>query len=162
MNSNITVKPQVGHYIVSVVDRLGVRIHHVTKDKRCTCGGSPKRQCSHIRAVANYLNEGGRRAQEDKALAVREKDSGGPGTPTCPICGASVRSQDHDRWRCPRDSTHYWKWRGERNGSAIRRFFTRPHPAKQGVFYEHTIEQREAFVEQARQRMYADGYNPLS
>ena len=157
MDNNISVKPQVGHYIVSTVDRVGIRIHHVTKDKHCTCGGSPTRQCSHIRAVAKYLNEGGRRAQEPLSSALRDK--GGPlsGSPTCPICRSAVRMLGQDIWRCPRDSAHYWAWRGERNGGAIHKFFTQPHPAKQGVFYEQTTDEREAFLQRVALRMHADG-----
>lgn len=144
MNGNISVKPQVGHYIVGVVDRLGVRIHHVAKDKHCTCGGTARRQCDHIRAVVTYLKDGGSRAPEPASLALR--DNGSPPPPVCPLCGMPVKSLGRDMWRCPRDSAHYWQWRGERNGGAIRKFFTQPHPAKQGAFYEQTMEEREVFL----------------
>ena len=159
MNGNTTVTPQVGHYVVSTANRFGVQIHQVTKDKRCTCGGNSRRKCTHIRAVVTYLKEGGRRAQERPSMALRDK--GGPlsGSPAlaCPVCGTSVQSLGHGMWRCPRDSSHYWLWRGERNGGAIHKFFTQPHPAKQGVFYEQTTDEREAFLQRVALRMHADG-----
>ena len=158
MNGNISIKAHVGHYTVSVVDRLGVRIHHVGKDRRCTCGGTDRTQCAHIRAVVAYLKKGGSRAPEPASLALR--DDGSPAAPVCPLCGLPVKSLGHEFWRCPRDSSHYWAWRGERNGAAVRKFLTQPHSVKQGAFYEQTIEEREAFLEVVKRRMYADGYNP--
>jgi hypothetical protein len=60
------------------------------------------------------------------------------------------------------DPSHYWQWRAERNGAAIRKFLTQPHPAKLGAFYEMSEAEREAFLLQAKRRMHEDGYNPHS
>ena len=76
----------------------------------------------------------------------------------CPICGAGVQRQPDGFWRCSQDITHYWLWRGEQNGGAIRRFLTQPHPNKEGAFYKMTVEEREAFLEEARRRMQVGGY----
>ena len=160
MKGNMSVKAHVGHYIVTLVDRLGVRVHHVNTERQCTCGGTGTRQCPHIRAVISYLKEGGTRAPEPIELVLR--DEGDPSAPVCPLCGMPVKNLGRELWRCPRDSSHYWQWRGERNGGAVRKFLTRPHPAKQGPFFDQTSEDREEFLEEVKRRMYADGYNPHS
>ena len=67
---------------------------------------------------------------------------------------------DRDMWRCPRDASHFWQWRGERNGGAVRRFFTEPHLAKQGAFYEQSIEDREAFLHRVAHHTHSGGYTP--
>ena len=88
MNSNISVQARVGHYGVCAVDRLGVQAHQVTKEKHCTCGGTAKRVCSHIKAVASYLREGGHRAPAaPEPTSLREKDNGAVSTLACP-CAA--------------------------------------------------------------------------
>jgi hypothetical protein len=84
--------------------------------------------------------------------------SGGPAPLTCPICGTAVETQEVGFWRCPKDPSHYWQWRGERAG--IDKFLTKPHPAKQGAFYEMTLEEREAFLEEAARRMRSGRYTP--
>lgn len=169
MKTNTTVTPNVGHYVVCTVHRYGLRTYHVTKEKRCTCGGTVKRPCPHIRAVTDHLRAGGKRApeapEEHPTLRLRETRQKGPlsGTPTaapltCPICGTPVEQRSPDLWRCPKDASHYWQWRGERNGGAIRKFLTQPHPNKQGAFYEMTREQRHAFLVQAARRLHAGGH----
>ena len=66
MNKNATVSPQVGFYVLTTVDRRwGVETRFVGKDKQCSCGGNAKRLCYHIRAVADYLRQGGKRASEE-------------------------------------------------------------------------------------------------
>jgi hypothetical protein len=167
MKTNITVAARTGYYLVTVIDqRLGLRTYSVDKEKRCSCGGTAKRPCRHIRAVAAYLRQGGRRAPEkDPMLHVRETrqgspPSGGPAPLTCPICGTPVETQGIGFWRCPKDATHYWQWRGEQSG--IRDFMTKPHPSKQGAFYAMSIEEREAFLEQAARRMHVGGHTPHS
>jgi hypothetical protein len=62
MNGSTTVTPRIGCYVVSTAGPWGVRTYYVAKDKRCTCGGTARRPCPHIRAVTDYLREGGRRA----------------------------------------------------------------------------------------------------
>ena len=62
MHENTSVIPQVGFYLVTTLDQWGVQSHQVGKDKRCTCGGSAKHPCRHIKAVARYLKAGGERA----------------------------------------------------------------------------------------------------
>ena len=84
--------------------------------------------------------------------------SGSPAPVTCPICGTPVDKLGPDFWRCPKDTTHYWQWRGERVG--IKAFLTRSHPAKSSAFYSMTPEEREAFLDQATRRMHKGGYTP--
>lgn len=160
------VTANVGYYIVRTVDAEGVRTHLVGKNKACTCGGNARRRCSHIRAVASYLRSGGDRAlSADSAEAVHDSKpvtevSGIPDA--CPICGKSVKRLGPDFWRCVDDPAHYWQWRGEQNGGAIRKFLTQPHPAKQGAFYEMSDEQRQAFLVRAQRQMHIGGYTPHS
>jgi hypothetical protein len=158
VNTHVTVIPKIGYYLVTTVDhRLGVQTRTVDRRKRCSCGGTAKRPCPHIRAVANYLREGGERASEEcPAPRLPEKGDDGPlsGTPTmCPICGTPVDSLAPDFWRCPHDPSHYWRWRGERSG--VKDFLTKPHPAKAGAFYTMSREAREAFLAQATRRLHA-------
>jgi hypothetical protein len=47
-----------------------------------------------------------------------------------------------DWWRCSLNSGHYWAWRDEQSGHAIRNFLTRPHPNKLGPFYTVSREAR--------------------
>jgi hypothetical protein len=166
MKANVTVAARTGYYCVTVIDRLlGLRTYSVDKEKRCSCGGTAKRPCSHIRAVTDYLRKGGQRAPEEHSM-LRLRDtpgsppSGGPAPLTCPICGTAVETQDIGFWRCPKDPSHYWQWRGEQSG--IRDFMTKPHPSKQGAFYAMSMEEREAFLEQAARRMHVGGHTPHS
>lgn len=133
--NTLTVTPKSGYY--------QVHDYRVTKDKRCTCGGTASHPCDHIQAVAVYLREGGPRASES--------------TSVCPLCGAPVTPTTYG-WRCPTSPGHYWRWRGEQGG--VKAFLTQPHPAKQGAFYEQTPAERDAFLAQAQRRMYANGYTP--
>ena len=66
----------------------------------------------------------------------------------CPICGAEIQRLEGDWWRCPFNSGHYWAWRDEQSGHAIRNFLTQPHPNKLGAFYAVS---REAPAEAAEQ-----------
>jgi hypothetical protein len=165
MKANTTVSVRTGCYVVTVIDRLlGLRTYSVDKQKRCSCGGTAKRPCRHIRAVAAYLRQGGRRAPEkDPMLRVRETTqgsppSGGPAPLTCPICGEPVETQGVGFWRCPKDTSHYWRWRGEQTG--IKSFLTGSHPAKRGAFYAMSLEERKAFLEEAARRMRSGRYTP--
>ena len=163
-NGNTTVTPQIGHYEVTTSDQWGIQTHHVGKDKRCTCGGTARRPCRHIRAVADYLRAGGERAAEKhSSLPLREQGSLSSPTAvtpaTCPICNAPVVREGRGRWRCPNDSSHYFQWRGEQG---VRQFLTQRHPNKVGAFYEMTQEEHNAFLERATRRMYAGGYTPHS
>jgi hypothetical protein len=168
METNTTVTPKVGYYLVRTVDAGGVRTHLVGKDKHCTCGGRARRWCSHIRAVAAYLKAGGDRAPEgDGSGSVHDSDPlgqrreiGEEVPEACPICGAEVERLAPRGWRCLEDSSHYYRWRGERNGGAIRKFLTQPHPAKHGPFYGLTTEERDTFLTQAAHRLHAGGYTP--
>ena len=160
------VTAKVGFYLVRTVDPEGVRTHLVGKDKHCTCGGNAKRRCSHIRAVTSYLKSGGDRAPSaDSAEFVHDSKpvKEARGVPeVCPICRKSVKRLGPDFWRCVDDSAHYWQWRGEQNGGAIRKFLTQPHPAKQGAFYRMSDEQRRAFLAKAQRQMHTGGYTPHS
>jgi hypothetical protein len=168
--NTVTVTPKVGYYLVRTVGPQGVDTHLVGKDKHCTCGGHARRRCRHIRAVAEYLKAGGERApkadkgdrvQDSKPATERRKRS--PEIPeTCPVCGGEIQPIGHRAWRCVDDSAHYYQWRGELNGGAIRKFLTQPHPAKQGAFYEMTEEERDAFLVLVGKRMLTTGYTPHS
>jgi hypothetical protein len=154
MDDTTKVTPQIGHYVVSTVDRWGVHTHRVGKDKRCTCGGWAEEPCRHIRAVTTYLKAGGERAAEkSNGLTVREKApvSTPPAvTPAhCPLCNAEVVRESLGRWRCPRDPSHYFQWRGEQG---IRQFLTKPHPNKAGAFYEQSVQERERFLSRINER----------
>jgi hypothetical protein len=148
------VVPQTGFYIVGTLDASGLQTEQVNKHKHCTCGGTGAEPCPHIQAVATYLKLGGDRAPAPEPEASE---------PTvelpevCPICGGTVRPQGR-RWRCVNSSCHYWQHRGEQSG--VKAFLTQPHPAKQGAFYEQSIEEREAFLEHTHRQLYANGYTP--
>ena len=158
------VTPQVGYYYVQIVNADRIRTHLVGKDKHCSCGGNAKRRCKHIRAVAVYLREGGEpAASPDTESTVRDSKPGHKKesvSEACPICGADFSHRSNGFWRCSQDSSHYFQWRGEQNGGAIRKFLTRPHPAKTGPFYAMTHQDREAFLLRAARRMHEGGYTP--
>jgi len=142
------VQPSNGVYLVTEMTQGHLRVFVVGKDKSCTCGGSANKQCCHVKAVASHLRRGGQRAPEKHTA-----DPAPPSPPSpmaCPICGAGVQKEDGSFWRCSEDSSHYWQWRGERSG--IKDFLTKPHPAKQGAFYEQTAEERFAFLVAAQRR----------
>jgi len=163
------VTAKIGFYLVTTIDARGVHTHHVSKDKQCSCGGNARRPCLHIQAVARYLQQGGERAtvKETPAKLVLHQPTddvtppsstpAASGAMACPICGATTVPTDYG-WRCRASSGHYWRWRGEQNG--VKAFLTQAHPAKQGGFYEQTPAEREAFLAQAHQRMFRNGYTP--
>lgn len=140
------VVAKIGFYVVGTLTPSGLQTEQVDKQKRCTCGGTGKKPCPHIRAVAAYLKLGG-----DPAPAPEEPEVDVPlGFPdVCPICGNAVIAQAN-HWRCTSSPGHYWQWRGEQSG--VKAFLTQPHPAKQGAFYDQTIEERDAFLEQISHR----------
>ena len=79
MEARMEVTPSTGCYLVAAAghsERL--RPHRVSKEKACSCGGTAARPCHHIRAVAEYLRRGGRRAAPLTEVC------------TCPVCGAEV------------------------------------------------------------------------
>jgi len=164
------VIPQVGRYIVYTVEASGFHTQQVSKDKCCTCGGTATHPCAHIHAVADYLRQGGRPAPEKgeptaPLHCVQEESKELPPStapltppPCCPICGGEITMRGPVLWRCSNSPGHYWRWRGEQSG--VRDFLTRPHPNKQGAVYEQTVEEREAFLRQAAQRLHAGGYSP--
>jgi hypothetical protein len=141
-------------YVVTETGRGGIRLYIVGKDKTCTCGGTAERYCPHIEAVAAYRKAGGKRAPEATQKALASPSSLIPST--CPICDSTVQVEDatgaYPLWRCQADSSHYWQWRGERSG--VREFLTnRSHPSKLGAFYRQTLEERDAFLAIAQQRL---------
>lgn len=156
------VTPQPGYYLVRLVGPQGISTHLVGKDKHCSCGGNARRQCSHIRAVAEYLEAGGAPAPPGTAEFVHDSKPLKTETvpDTCPICGGGIKRLSADLWRCSDDASHYWQWRGEQNGGAIRKFLTQPHPVKRGPFYAMSEQDREAFLLQAAQLLHRDGYTP--
>jgi hypothetical protein len=155
-----TVTPKPGYYLVRLIGPQGIRTHLVGKDKHCSCGGNARRQCSHIRAVAEYLQSGGEPAPDGTAEVVRDSKPATTVPEACPICGSGIKRLGPDFWRCADDASHYWRWRSEQNGGAIRKFLTQPHPVKSGPFYAMSEQEREAFLLQAAQRMHRRGYTP--
>jgi hypothetical protein len=141
------ISPGTGVYFVVRTDHKGHQTNLVGKDKRCSCGGSARRPCRHIEAVAAYLKRGGARAPQAE---IKHDPTPQPRMTACPICGAATELMDGgvDAWRCTEDSSHYWQWRGER----VRKFLTQPQPGKIGAYYDQTPEQREAFLAAAKAR----------
>ena len=156
MKGNITVTAHIGCYAVRTSDSWGVQTYQVDKQKRCTCGCTGQRPCRHIRAVSDYLRNGGQRAPEKRpASSVHKTPRSSPPTAspvTCPVCDTPVEQQTHRHWRCPKDPSHYFQWRGEQNGGAVRKFFTQSHPNKVGAFYGMGSEERNAFLEKVARR----------
>ena len=166
MKGNITVTAHIGCYAVRTSDSWGVQTYQVDKQKRCTCGCTGQRPCRHIRAVSDYLRNGGQRASEKHPPSpVHETPrSSTPTVPpvTCPLCNTPVERQILGRWRCPKNSSHYFKWRGDLNGGAIRKFLTNRHPNKMGAFYKMSQEERNTFQAQAALRTHTGGYTPFN
>jgi hypothetical protein len=164
MRNNLTVTPMLGYYLVRSAGAHGVSSHLVGKDKHCTCGGNAGRRCVHIGAVVAYLRAGGDPAPAaDRSECVHDGKGAKdlrqiPGV--CPVCGGALKRLGLSVWRCVADPTHYYRWRGEQNGGAVRRFLTEPHPAKRGPFYAMSEQEREAFLARAAWRMQRGGYTP--
>jgi hypothetical protein len=146
MNNLNVILPQADFYWVGTLTDSGLDALKVTQELQCACGGTAVKPCAHIRAVQCY-----RRLHGDEESSPPEPLG------ECPICGSPVVGTP-DRWRCTASAGHYWQHRGEQGG--VKAFLTRPHPAKQGAFYEQSIEEREAFLEQAHRRLYANGHTP--
>ena len=118
------ISPQPGHYLVTEMGQAGVRSYRVGKDKSCTCGACGDGNghgptCRHVRAVRQYLEDGGSRAPETatgEGIEPRLQQR-----MDCPVCGAPVlrkrpyRNQYtgrlQEQWACPEDPAHYWHWR---------------------------------------------------
>jgi len=134
METNI-ILPKDGYYWVGVLTTTGLQAVKVTDELRCACGGSRGSACAHVESVKAYLRLEGRDVEAPAPAGLPEQ---------CPICGSRVMAQAN-HWRCAASAGHYWQWRGEQSG--VKAFLTQPHPAKQGPFYEQTVEEREAFLE---------------
>jgi len=147
-----------GYIVLNSTPRKGIVTHIVGKDKRCSCGGTARRPCRHIGAVKAYLREGGDLAPEIEVADESQEIAPRTEPETCPICGSAVVVLDVGFWRCLQDCSHYWQHRGERSG--VKAFLTQSHPAKQGAFYAMSIEERDAFLAAAQQRMHEGGYTP--
>ncbi len=80
MNVEITVVlPQTGYYCV----RTSTTQEQVTKDKRCSCGGTAEQPCTHIRAVMMYSK------RRRTGTASGASPTLGPIPDSCPhLCGA--------------------------------------------------------------------------
>ncbi len=157
---NTTVTPHIGFYEVSTVDQWGIQVHQVGKDKRCTCGGTGKHLCRHIKAIIAYIKAGGERAPERRPmLKVRESAPPTVVPVTCPICDAPVVPERRGRWHCPRSTAHYFEWRGEHG---VRQFLTQPHPNKISPFHQMTDQERTSFLETANELMRVGGYSPCN
>jgi len=102
--------PQVGRYLVQRPNGKSLVTRVVTKDKECSCGFS---NCEHIRAVRQYLLDGGEMAKEIEEVKPDEPVAPEQIT-VCPICSTpvvSAMSRNYPlMWKCPEDSSHYWEW----------------------------------------------------
>jgi len=108
-------KVSVTGYHYRVDFGLGVipRIHHVAKDKTCSC--DLVKNCPAIHAVAAYLKAGGERAADPPPGYFVTKPA------RCPQCGApthvDTRLSSSIRgigWTCEKlGSVHYWNTRGD-------------------------------------------------
>jgi hypothetical protein len=79
------IKETAKEYKVSIAGQE----HHISKSNRtCSCGNPV---CPAIPKLSAYLY--------DKC------------NPRCPICGAGV-SGNQGLWKCHKDISHYWRWRG--------------------------------------------------
>ncbi len=146
MNPLNVILPQDNDYWVGSLTDTGLDALKVTQELQCACGGTVAKPCEHIRAVQCFRRLNG------------EEESGVPEPlDVCPICGNPANTTQGG-WRCTKSAGHYWQWRGEQGG--VKAFLTQPHPAKRGAFYEQSLEEREAFLEQAHRRLYANGYTP--
>jgi hypothetical protein len=152
MDTLTVILSQAGYYLVGTLTGTGLDAMKVTEDLRCACGGTSAIPCAHVEVVKCYL-----RLERKQAPPVEVTPSHTDLPEACPVCGAPVIPQA-DHWRCSLSASHYWLWRGEHSG--VKAFLTQPHPAKAGAFYEQTIAERDAFLEQAHQRMVANGYTP--
>lgn len=133
---NDHVIPQADHYIVVVEAWSCAKLYRVNKDKTCSCG---MKQCEHVCAVRDYLKGGGSRESRDfqpmsytQYLAARMK-SESVIIGRCPVCNGLTESTSYG-WRCENNLGHFWQYSGEER--KIKDFLTKPHPNKQGAFYE--------------------------
>jgi len=138
--------------MVIMSDTSGTHVRFVTKNRQCSCG---IKDCQHIKAVERYLRAGGKLAPKAAEGMEREWPDR-----ECPICGAPVTYGNlryPDMWRCSKDSSHYWAWKGE---PAVRKFLTEPHSCKRGAFYNMSVEERDVFLERVSLNMHDGGYTP--
>jgi len=121
-----------GMEITTLTGRYAVKTENgptwtVMKNKRCSCGGSAEQPCKHIKAVKQYLLDGGERAEP---FAKMEKETAKGRITECLICGAPTEWAGSTRypfmWRCTEDSSHYWEWYGR---DKVRAFLTGDRPS---------------------------------
>lgn len=115
--SEVSVRVTAHWYSVDLGPMTTPRVHHVGKDRRCTC--ARKGDCPAVTAVAEYLRRGGPRAPDPR------DDFWGRVPRACPICGgATIGDRDLNSkahgwgWRCLADPTHYWLMRLPRDRRA--------------------------------------------
>lgn len=126
------------------------RYHTVRKDRSCDCPLGE--DCPAVRAVAEYLRDGGKRAPDPRPDAwVKAPDA-------CPVCdgpAAPDPALDHRRhgrgWRCLADASHYWEMLARPLIEAQRAAYaaTPDHAGLPGV-PRQTAEERAAFIEAHR------------
>ena len=177
----VQITPIPGAYMVTIArPNRSIEVFRVGKDKTCTCGhngdgngGGP--HCAHVRAVADYLKAGGKRAPEAQSPTQMSTTTSEATIPDhCPVCGAAVRKQvlHHNRytgevvqpWRCTQASSHYWQWRLEhdrrepdkdaqaRQRARLAEVYraTGASEAKIASLFDDTWEERQAFLDAAR------------
>ena len=131
------------HYLV----RLNGTVHHIRRDRVCTCGGTPKQPCPANPLVQQYLAAGGPRPPG------RHEDTWPQSWPTvpplCPICDCPtiadryLDSSHGPGWRCTLDATHYWQVRL----NPLRRHLADGPPPPSHPWYDTPLADRQAWIE---------------
>jgi len=131
----------IGGYRVT----LGRQTHFVDKSRRCSCG---RPNCPAIKAVANHLRNGGRRAP------AKSSPVGFP----CPLCSATARgSLELRRWSCSADPRHFWAWWAARIKAARETALAQASPEVRELHRFFASDERAAFLQAHRLTYPAQG-----
>ena len=118
------VATREGRYFVYEWRHFDLDWTWVERDKTCQACG--KTNCEHVKAVAKFIRETGRRAtgEEDKMFPLPP-----PKESLCPVCASKTELvRDYKApsitWRCPGNPAHFWlSYRADE----VRSFLTKPH-----------------------------------
>jgi hypothetical protein len=153
--TDYVVDPKIGLYVVQP-KKNGRTARTVTKNKRCSCGGSAQNPCIHIEAVKLHLMGGGRRAEPFESVLSPRAETRGE-IEECPICGADVRWAGSYAyplmWRCEEDPGHYWQWYGEQK---VKKFFTDGRQSGIEAIDEMTTNQYEEYLDTLERERYGN------
>jgi hypothetical protein len=146
-------------YVVDLGADVHPQFHHVGKDKRCTCGLGV--DCLAVKAVINYLKDGGEQTPEPPAGYF-------PVVPqVCPVCGGDtfyvplLNSKHRGAgWACVTGGeTHYWLSciTALRKALADNPWVFPPVFAVDGTILYPGLKRDEIITES---QPWSDGYNP--